>query len=221
MATPFVLIGGGTISPMVRKVEYALRLKKLAYESDVKPFDLRSPELFEANPLGQVPALVHGEVKLAGSSVICEYIDSIESEPLLLPADPLAAARCWSITDFADTRLWDPIRGIWLVNVVRPMDRVEITDEMREAAIEYRDDLREPFAHIERQFDGDFVCGDSLTLADLCFAALFFCLAASGSPISDFGLPRLADYAARLAAIPVIATLDTETRKRIERMTRR
>lgn len=53
---------------------------------------LGAPELREIHPLGRMPVLRHGEVKLFESKAIATYLDRVFPGPSLIPADPLLAA---------------------------------------------------------------------------------------------------------------------------------
>jgi len=75
-------------SPYVRKVRMVILEKGL---SDRVEFDTRSPydiedDLVAANPLSKVPALVCEDgLTLFDSPVICEYLDSLNDTPTLMP----------------------------------------------------------------------------------------------------------------------------------------
>jgi glutathione S-transferase len=49
-------------------------------------------EVDACHPLGKIPALRHGEVRLGESRAICAYIDRAFTGPSLVPADPVGAA---------------------------------------------------------------------------------------------------------------------------------
>src|SRR4026207_2005466 len=82
------------------KVRIVLAEKDLAWTARpvaLLKFEHLRPEYLRLNPNGVVPTLVHdGEVVLE-SSVICQYLDEVFSEPALMPADPYARAqaRTW------------------------------------------------------------------------------------------------------------------------------
>lgn len=83
------------------RVRIALYLKKVPFE--YVPVHLvkdggeqNKPEYRELNPQGRVPLLVDGEVRLAQSLAIIDYLDSLHPEPRLIPQDALARARVWA-----------------------------------------------------------------------------------------------------------------------------
>ena len=80
-------------SPFVRKVmvvAHELGLgSKIVLQPAVVTLRTRDEAVVAANPLGQIPTLVTDSgAALYGSAVICEYLSSLSSEPLLFPSDP-------------------------------------------------------------------------------------------------------------------------------------
>jgi len=94
---PLVLYGYWRSSSSYR-VRIALNLKGLDYEQ--RPVHLirdggaqNLPAYHEINPLGLVPALLHGDRILVQSMAICEYLDEVFPGPALLPAVASEKAR--------------------------------------------------------------------------------------------------------------------------------
>lgn len=72
-------------SPFSRKVRVVLAEKNLEAEL-VLVDDYESPALLQANPIGQVPALVVDDATaLFDSGVICAWLDATYPEPRLIP----------------------------------------------------------------------------------------------------------------------------------------
>lgn len=68
-----VTLIGSFLSPYVRKVLGALRLKSIAYEIDpIVPF-FGNHEFAGLSPLRRIPVLIDGNVTLCDSTVSCEY----------------------------------------------------------------------------------------------------------------------------------------------------
>src|SRR5215212_9316117 len=88
------------LSLFARKVEIALREKGLEFERVMVPFSQergyapKHPDVLAANPKGQVPVLVDGDLSLFDSTVILEYLEDAYPDPPLYPAAPKARARC-------------------------------------------------------------------------------------------------------------------------------
>ena len=79
------------------RVRIVLNLKGLDYRP--QPVHLvqnggeqNTEEYRRINPLGLVPALVHGEEVITESLAICEYLEEIFPEPALLPKSPVDRA---------------------------------------------------------------------------------------------------------------------------------
>ncbi len=79
---------GSLTSPFVRQVRVVIAEKGLGSKillEETNPFE-DPAALLAANPLGKVPALVGSDVgTLHDSRLICEYIDSLNDQPRLLP----------------------------------------------------------------------------------------------------------------------------------------
>ncbi|MEI9852347.1 MAG: glutathione S-transferase family protein [Sphingomonas sp.] len=89
--------------PMLALVE-----KGVAFESrylDLLGFDQHKPEYLAINPLGTIPAMVHGDRVLTESTAIMEYVDEAFDGPALMPAD---AADRWRV------RWWMKFMDQWL-----------------------------------------------------------------------------------------------------------
>ena len=54
----------------------------------------KHPVVLAANPKGQVPVLVDGDLTLFDSTVILEYLEDAYPTPPLYPAEAKARARC-------------------------------------------------------------------------------------------------------------------------------
>ena len=97
----------GPVSLFSRKVEIALGEKGQVYEREMVPFTQaggyspKHPAVLAANPKGQVPVLVDGDLTLCDSTLILDYLEDAYPTPALYPADPKAKARC---------RQWEAVR---------------------------------------------------------------------------------------------------------------
>jgi len=123
---------GSYVSPYVRKVLACMALKGLAYEIDpITPFF--GDEAFERlSPLRRIPVLVHDDLVLTDSSVICAWLDEEYPDRPLLPAAPADRARARWLEEYADTRLGDVfIWGIFYQQRVHPAVFGEPGDQAR------------------------------------------------------------------------------------------
>src|SRR5690606_17018102 len=100
------------------KVEIALREKGLAFERVMVPFTQekgytpKHPDVLAANPKGQVPVLVDGDLTLFDSTLIFEYLEDAYPTPHLYPVAPKERARCRLLELTADEILLPPLRHL-------------------------------------------------------------------------------------------------------------
>jgi len=103
------------LSPYSQKVKIALLEKGLECE-------ILQPEAFgtghvqgefaQANPRGEVPALLHDDVCVYDSTVILEYLEDVWPSPALLPKHPAERARVRMLEDVMDTHYEAIIWGL-------------------------------------------------------------------------------------------------------------
>ena len=80
-------------SPYARKAQILALEKGIPLELIEEDLAKKSPALMQANPLGKIPALILDDGQtLFDSPVICEYLDSLNSNPQLI-----LAAKRWQI----------------------------------------------------------------------------------------------------------------------------
>ncbi|OUL44645.1 glutathione S-transferase [Pseudomonas aeruginosa] len=94
---------GAPLSPFVRKVRLLLAEKGLDYQLEaIAPFG--QPAWYrEISPLGRIPALRDGDLALADSSVICQYLEERYPEPPNLQGDaPAGRAAVRWLEKYAD-----------------------------------------------------------------------------------------------------------------------
>ncbi len=98
----------GTLSPFSAKVRMVLGEMQLDYQLRDLPWtratrwEPKPAEFLALSPRGEVPVLLVDDQAIFDSTIINEYLCELHPERSLLPAEPLARARCRMWEDQAD-----------------------------------------------------------------------------------------------------------------------
>ena len=204
----------GPLSLFARKVEIALLEKGLRFQrvmvsfSQTKGYNPKHPDVLAANPKGQVPVLVDGELTLFDSTVILEYLEDAYPEPALYPRDPLERARCRLLDLFADEIMLVPLRLLMHRNTPgeRDAERWEASETRTKEA---ETDLDRQFAELDGKLkDRDFLCG-AFGAADISvFMAVLYSLRLGGPTLDRHR--ALASWYTRLNQRPAFSGVVSE-----------
>jgi glutathione S-transferase len=164
------VIHGIVGSPFVRAVLLGLEEKGLGWRlQPLAPGASKSPEYLARHPFGRVPAVAHGDFQFYETQAVLRYIERIQPEPPLTPADPRQAARMDQIMGVNDWYLFAHASApIGFPRVVAPRigfpaDASKVADALPRARI--------CFGELARLLgDQPFLAGDALSLADLMVA---------------------------------------------------
>lgn len=203
----------GDLSLYSRKVEILLHEKGLAFERVAVPFTQsagyqpKHPAVAAANPKGQVPVLVDGDLTLFDSTVIAEYLEEAYPDPPLYPKGAAARARCRLLELEADEILLPPIR--LLMHRSEPPGDPERRGRQEAEAAKGEEALRRHQAALARRLgDNAWFCGD-YSLADIAlFTTLTWARRLKGPPLE--AEPVLAVWYRRLLERPAVARVATE-----------
>ncbi len=203
-----MILYGSSLSPFVRKVLAFAGEKGI--ELDVRPVGPgdQNPDFRAASPFGKMPALVDGDYCLADSSAIIHYLEALQPEPALIPADPkLRGLTIW-FDEFGDTILAGCGAKMFFNRVVAPRFMNRPGDEAAADKAE-RDELPPILDYLETVVpDGDgYLVGDALTLADIAVASPFANLNHLGCDLEQPRHPRTCAYVERILARPSFAPL--------------
>lgn len=207
-------IFSGPLSLFSRKVEIALREKGLAFERVAVPFSQaegyapKHPDVLAANPKGQVPVLIDGDLALYDSTVILEYLEDAYPDPPLYPGTPARRGRCRLLELHADEVMLVPLRALMHRTAPRPADprrwaAAEAEAKRAEAAIAGQ------HAELDRLLrSGDHLCG-AFGAADIAvFMAVLFGQRLGGPALGRHA--ALSAWYARLKGRPAVAAVVSE-----------
>jgi glutathione S-transferase len=204
----------GLLSLFGRKVEIALREKGLRYICTMVPFSQtagyapKHEAVLAANPKGQVPVLIDGDLTLYDSTVILEYLEDAYPEPRLYPRDAKARALCRLAELEAGEVLLAPVRKLMFRTEPPGHDTARRAQQERDAAaaepliIANHDRLDQHLAKSE------FICGE-FSVADIATFLTVLYTMRNGGP----GLGRhahLRRWYEMLAARPAFSGIVTE-----------
>jgi glutathione S-transferase len=164
---------GSYLSPYVRKLLVCLDIKGLEYEIDpIAPF-YGSDTFGRLSPLRRIPILIDGDVCLADSTVICEYLEGAYPEKPLLPTDISNRARCRWYEEYADSRMGEVF--IWHLYNQRIIRKYVWGQAPNETILNktLNEDIPQIMDYLESSLPSQgFLFGD-LSLADISIASFF------------------------------------------------
>ena len=207
VTTAPLTVVGSYISPYVRKVLAVLEYKGLPYAIDpIVPFfgDERFARL---SPARRVPVLLDGELALADSTVICEYLQDKHPTPALWPDDTVARARARALEEYADSVLGEVF--IWRYFNQLVINRFVWNQPVDEAVLAKARDVEIPAAldHLESLLPADGLLFGPLSLADIAVATFFRNLGFARYQVDATRWPRTAAFVARVLALPCFDAL--------------
>ncbi len=193
------------LSPCAHKVRLALEERNIAFESrllNLMGKENLTSDYLKINPKGVVPALVHGEIIITESTVICEYLEDAFSQKPLMPQTPIDKARVRYWTKHVDELLHPntmPIifgglaRYVWLAKPEEERSKLlaQIPDPLRRqrqtrlikqglAAPDVLPAIKvwqQTFKMMEAKLsERQWLAGDNLTLADYALTPYIFAM---------------------------------------------
>lgn len=211
---------GAPLSPYVRKVRLLLAEKALDYQLEVVlPF--AQPDWFkDLNPLARIPALKDGELVLADSSVICQYLDEKHPErPSLLGENAAQRAQVRWLEKYADYELAPLCTFTVFRNRVLKPSMGKSSDE---AAVHkaMHEQLPPHFDYLEKTLGAaEYLAGDSLTLADLALTCQLINMQHGGEQLDAERWPNLSAHYARIKARASVQGVLPSEQKMLAKMT--
>jgi glutathione S-transferase len=202
-----VTVVGSYLSPYVRKVLVALHLKRVPYVIDpITPF-MGDERFSRLSPLRRIPVLLDGDLALADSSVICEYLEERWPAPALYPRDIATRARARWLEEYADSRMGDVF--IWQYWYPLVVNRFVFGVAPDKAAVEKTASVEIPevLGYLERELPAAGFLFGAPSVADASIAALFRNLELARYRVEAASWPKTAAYVARVLALEEFARL--------------
>ena len=203
----------GPLSLFSRKVEIALAEKGIACTRTMVPFTQtegyapKNDAVLAANPKGQVPVLVDGDLTLYDSTVILEYIEEAYPEPALYPGNAGLRARCRILELEADEILLEPVRRL-MFRTEPPGDAARRAHQESGAA-EAQRLIAWNQARLDERLKGESFLPESYSVADIAtFMVIHWGLRLGGPAIAD--LAHLLAWYRRVAERPAVAPVLAE-----------
>ncbi|MDO9359577.1 MAG: glutathione S-transferase family protein [Polaromonas sp.] len=199
MTAPALCLYSGPLSMFGAKVQIAALEKGLDFELVMVPFEMKRlyqpkhPEVLRINPKQQVPVLVHGDLELFDSTQISEYLEDLQPEPALWPADLASRARARLLEHQSDEVYFPPIIRLMSLQD-QPQDPVAIAAREASAFFYQRMDAL--------LTDRDYLGGD-YSYADIAFYMAQLFGERMGAPV-DGTLARLMAWRDRMSKRPAV-----------------
>lgn len=195
------------VSSYGAKVRIILRHKGLDWTELAPPDGYGSPAYRAIIASGTVPAIIDGDLNLADSEAIAEYLDEAHPDPAMMPSGIGARARAREISRFHDTRLEPVLRSYFaqVAPATRDADIIASNAHLLQDRIDQLAVIASP---------APLMTGEDLAIADCGFVASFAILALLQDILDlPVTLPAdLAAYGAALAAHPSVSEEDDRYR---------
>ncbi len=198
---------GAPLSPFVRKVVVYCAEREIAFELEpVTPFgpDGEREDFVAASPMRRIPAIDDDGYLLADSSAIIHYLEA-KHGAALLPEEPKARGQAVFFDEIADTLIVGAFGAMFFNRVVAPKFLGQPGD-LAAADLAERETAPLLMERLESIMpDGDYLVGDSLTVADIALASPFVNGKYAGYEVDPATHPKIAKWLAGIWARPSFA----------------
>lgn len=150
---------GVGVSNYYNKVKFALLEKGIPFSEEIMP-PSADEALIARSPMGKIPFVEVDGRALSESQAIVEYLEAVQPQPRLIPADAFAAAKCRELVAFMELYLDLPARRM----LPHALFGAPLSDDTKKEVAQQLDRAVPRFQRIAR-FEG-YLCGDAFTLAD-------------------------------------------------------
>ncbi len=186
----------------------ALLIEKGLDFEEVKRPPSQEEDFLSLSPMGKMPAIEADGVNLSESIAIAQYIESIQPQPAMFPADPMQSAKVMELVCHLKLDVELVARRL----LPEVLFKQPVSEETKTAV---KADLAKGMKAVDRLFVGaPYAAGAKVTLADFY---TFYCFGlASGMVKTIYGEDLLADYPniqkviALMAEHPSVKRVETE-----------
>ncbi|WP_298357392.1 maleylacetoacetate isomerase [Rhodoblastus sp.] len=197
------------------RVRIALNLKRIEVEHvpvHLLRGEQRREEFLEKNPQGLVPALeLDDGTVLTQSLAIIEFLETLQPEPRLIPADSVLAAKVRAV-------------ALTVACEIHPLNVVRVLDYLKEELHQGEEEVGAWIRHwilnggldsIEQTIaPAPFCFGEKPTLADVCLIPQLFNARRYATPLDH--LPKILAVEAACAELPAFRAADPFQQKDAE-----
>jgi glutathione S-transferase len=181
---------------------WALEELALPYRLHVLPFPPRvlQPDYLAINPLGTVPLLIDGDIRMTESSAITQYLATrYGPTPLAVEIGDLDYPLWLDWLHRSDATLTFPQTIVLRYTRLEPEDR-----RLPQAAADYAQWFLSRLRHLTRALsDREWLCSGRFTMADICVG--YALLSARDLGLDHKFSPEISAYWNRLSARPALA----------------
>lgn len=194
---------GTQTSPYVRKARLVLLEKNIPHTYIIDPPSEPGSQVARVNPLGRIPALIiDSETCVFDSTVITEYVDTLNDTPVLIPRDNALERMC--------VRRWEALAdGVMDSAVVVRMESMRPADKQDASIISpHNSAITRALAYAAEQLGTREWCeGNAITLADLALVSALIYLDLRQAERDWRGAhPNLAAWFSRISTRPSVRT---------------
>ena len=211
---------GAILSPYVRKIRIQLAEQSIPHEL-VEQAPFNQPDwYFEISPLGRIPAIRDGDLTLADSGVIGQYLQETRGGAPMYGQTPAEAARVRWLEKYADYEIGPLATQTVFVNrVLKPVTGGQCDDVAVDRALQ---ELPKLFDYLEAQLgDRHFFLGEQFSMADIAVCSQLINLAHAGELIDELAWPNLSSLLSRVSARSSVSSLLPAEHQLVARLTGR
>lgn len=190
-------------APNTRAVRIVWLCEELGLSYELEPFTLgdprmRAPEYLQVHPMGRVPVLEDGEIRIFESGAIVEYVLAKYGDGRLVPDQSTPAfADYLQWLHYAEGMLMPPVNTLVVETIILPEDKRNQVNVDRATKL-----LTRMLGAVDKALAGrDYLAGD-FSGADIMTGHASIVASRLGADISD--KPNLAAYIDRLKARPAL-----------------